>query len=309
MTSIDRFRDRLIPWEHTTSARFTVRGYHTPPSGKPVIHFVHGNGFCCLTYEHLLARLSERYDLFLSDVQGHGHSDHGGRFQGWNKTAAHCAAAWAAHRHLWPESAHFGVGHSFGGVVTALMMAKDPALFERAVLLDPVLFTPKMMGVMALSDVVGLWRFNSMASRARKRRSHWDTLDEAFSYCHGRGMFRGWQDESLWSYVEHGLKADPKGGWRLKCRPSREAELFGSFPKRLWYALDRVRTPTHVIYGASSYPFVGESANRWVQQNPCVSRQEVKGGHCFMMENPKVAADLVDQALAADEMVSEAANA
>lgn len=33
-------------------------------------------------------RLGEHFDLWLSDVQGHGDSDHGGVFRGWNRTAA-----------------------------------------------------------------------------------------------------------------------------------------------------------------------------------------------------------------------------
>ncbi len=43
----------------------------------------------------------------------------------------------------------FAVGHSFGGVLTSLILARHPELFRRAVLLDPVLFTPTMIGVMA----------------------------------------------------------------------------------------------------------------------------------------------------------------
>ena len=35
---------QLLPWSHDTSAGFTLRGWHTPPSGKPLLHFLHGNG-------------------------------------------------------------------------------------------------------------------------------------------------------------------------------------------------------------------------------------------------------------------------
>ena len=88
------------------------------------------------------------------------------------------------------------------GVVRVPMLAQQPQLFQRAVLLDPVLFTPAMIGVMALSDVVGLYRRNSMASKARSRRRQWPDRQAAFAGLHGRGMFKGWRDEALQARLE-----------------------------------------------------------------------------------------------------------
>jgi len=133
---------QLTPWSYPTREGFTLRGWHTVPSGKPVIHFLHGNGFCGLVYEPMLARLSEHFDLWLCDVQGHGDSDHPGVFLGWNRNAELAVEAFQAHRTLWGNAPVYGVGHSFGGVLTCLIMAEHPELFQRSVLLDPVLFTP-----------------------------------------------------------------------------------------------------------------------------------------------------------------------
>ncbi len=55
----------LLPWSHSCSAGFTLRGWHTPPSGKPLLHFLHGNGYCGRVYEPLLALLAEDFDLWL----------------------------------------------------------------------------------------------------------------------------------------------------------------------------------------------------------------------------------------------------
>ena len=60
----------LLAWEYTLPTGFTVRGHYTLPTGKPVIHFIHGNGFCGLTFEQLLAEFQDDYDLFISDGQG-----------------------------------------------------------------------------------------------------------------------------------------------------------------------------------------------------------------------------------------------
>lgn len=281
---------QLQAWYHSCSAGFTLRGEHSLPSGRPVIHFVHGNGYCGRTYEPMLARLSHDFDLFLSDVQGHGDSDHGGRFHGWNRTAELALEAWRARGTIFGNVPVFAVGHSFGGVITSLMLARAPQAFSRAVLLDPVLFTPAMIGLMALSDVVGLYSRNALAQRARKRRHHWPDRRSAYAALHERGMFKGWREEALWGYVNHALRDAANGGVELKCRPAREAEIFSSYPRRLWASLARVVTPTQVLRGEGSYPFAAKGIARWCAENPHVSQAALPGGHCFMQEDPAAAA-------------------
>ncbi|MDF3193284.1 alpha/beta hydrolase [Pseudomonas sp. 1928-m] len=286
----------LHPWSHDSSAGFTLRGWHSPPSGKPVLHFLHGNGYCGRVYTPLLALLAEDFDLWLCDVQGHGESDHGGRFHGWNRSAELAVEAFNAGRERFGGAPAYALGHSFGGVLTSLILAQQPQLFQRAVLLDPVLFSPAMIGVMALSDVVGLSRRTTLASKALKRRSSWPDRAAAYDALHGRGMFRGWTEEAFAAYIQHALKDSDKGA-ELRCRPSREADIFSSFPKRLWPSLGKVTTPTQVLYGERSYPFVAKSVARWCASNGHVSGHVVPGGHCFMQEQPEAAAARVSDFL------------
>lgn len=288
---------QLQAWYHSCSAGYTLRGEHSLPSGKPVLHFLHGNGYCGRTYEPMLARLAPHFDLFLSDIQGHGDSDGGGRFHGWNRSAELCLEAWQAREKIFGKVPVFAVGHSFGGVISSLMLARAPTVFARAVLLDPVLFPPAMIGLMALSDVVGLYSRNTLASRTRQRRSHWDNRQDAFHALHERGMFKGWKEEALWAYVNHALRPAADGGVELKCRPAREAEIFSSYPRRLWSSLEKVRTPTLVLRGEDTYPFAAKGIARWCASNPNVSEQVLKGGHCFMQEDPATSAHAIRQFL------------
>ena len=280
----------LLPWSHPTSAGFTLSGWHTPPSGKPLLHFLHGNGFCGRTYEPMLADLAEHFDLWLCDAQGHGDSEHGGRFHGWNRSAELAVEAFEAGRGIFGEVPRFALGHSFGGVLISLILARQPQLFQRAVLLDPVLFSQTMMGVMALSELVGLHRRNVMAKKSASRRRHWPDRANAFALLQGKGIFRGWTDAALQAYVDHALKDSAEGGVELKCRPSREVDIFSSFPRRLWPSLAKIAVPTLLLYGDKTYPFVGQSARRLARLNAAVSIAEVHGGHCFMQEHPEDAA-------------------
>ena len=113
---------------------------------------------------------------------------------------------------------------------------------------------------------------------------------------HGRGTFKGWTDEALRAYVTHALK-DVDAGVALKCQPSLEARIFTAYPKRLWSSLPKVVTPTLVLHGKTTYPFVGQSAARWHAMNPVASEQQVAGGHCFMQEFPADSAKRVREFL------------
>lgn len=276
-----------ISWQHPSSAGFTLRGWHTPPRGRPLLHFLHGNGFCGRMYEPMLSHLAADFDLWLCDIQGHGDSDHGGPFVGWNRNADLALEALQAQGRAFEQVPTVAVGHSFGGVLTALLLAQHPQRFTRAVLLDPVLFTPSMVLGLTLAEATGMARHAPLARQARGRRARWASRQEALDGLRGRGVYKGWQDDALNAFVTHGLRDDTDGSVTLKCHPSREAEIFSSGPERLWNHLGRVRTPTEVLHAQHTFSFVTESVHRWADINPVVRTQLVPGGHCFMQERPQ----------------------
>lgn len=292
----------LQTWAFDTGQGFTLRGWHSAPSGKPVLHFLHGNSFCGRVYEPLLTHLAPHFDLWLSDIQGHGDSDLGGRFKGWNTSAELAVKAFQALRAPFGEVPVMGLGHSFGGVLTCLAMAEHPRLFQRAVVLDPVLFSAAMALAVTLAEATGMASHSPLARAARKRRSHWPDRQTALDSLRGRGTYKDWTQEALQAFGEHALRPahhddegrdGVDGGVVLKCPPSREAELFSSGPVGLWSALRRVKTPTLLIHASQTFPFIKPSAEQWAASNPHVTLEQAQGGHCFMQVEPEATARLV----------------
>lgn len=282
----------LLPWSFTTHYGFTLRGYHSVPSGKPVLHVLHGNGFCSRMYQPMLQHLATDFDLFLSDAQGHGDSDHGGSFIGWNKSAEIAHQAWQAHRDRFAGTEHIALGHSFGGVLTALNNAAYPGQFQHVILLDPVLFTPTMLASMKALSIVKLYHRNPLARAALRRRQHWPDTLQAQQYLQQRALFKNWHPEALDAYINHAM-APSDHGISLKCHPAREAEIFSSYPNGLWRQLAASCAPTTIFYGNRSYAFVGKAVKRWATINPAVTIQQVDGSHCFMQEHPELTATTI----------------
>lgn len=244
-------------------------------------------------YEPMLGILAHDFDLWLSDVQGHGDSDHGGRFVGWNRSADIAMEALQQQGAAFKDVPKCAVGHSFGGVLTGLILGEYRDQFKRAVLLDPVLLTPTMLMGMSVAEMTGISAQTPLARQARGRRKHWDSRDEAFEQLRGRGVYKGWVDEALRAYVNHALKNSPDGGVELKCRRSRESEIFSTAPDRMWSLLGRVRTPTLVLHATRTFPFLKESIARWQMVNGLVQALQVPGHHCFMQEHPEATAHQV----------------
>lgn len=285
-------------WQFESRYGFTLRGQCTAPRGLPVIHFIHGNSYSGLTYLPLWQALYPQFDIFLHDVQGHGDSDAGGDFIGWNRSAE--LALEVAQQVMLPRYGKvpvMGCGHSFGGVLTLLMSKEEPALFNQLLLLDPILFPQRMIWPMQVLNALRLYPLNPYAKRARKRRSQWPDAQSAWQGLHQRGMFRGWQDDALHAYVDHAMEAGDDGLWQLKCSPRREADVFSSYARGLWSYLDRLSVPTILWAGRDTYPFVRRSVATLQARNDRVQVHWVDGGHCFMQEQPQQTAAAMIEAL------------
>ena len=187
----------LQAWEYKLPAGFIVRGFHSKPSGKPVMHFIHGTGFCGLTYEHLLAEFQDDFDFFISDGQGHGESGTGEFYPGWNKSAQNFARVWQHYAPLWNDVPKIALGHSYGAIMSTLIMAKHPEMFDFGILMDPVYCSPKVAKTMSVMSNLGLMKQMTMAKQAKVRGTTWVSEADAWSYFHQRGTFKGWQDECL----------------------------------------------------------------------------------------------------------------
>lgn len=284
----------LENWAHKSPVTgTTLRGWCTPPTGRPLLQVLHGNGFCGRVYDPLLQALAADFDLWLCDLPGHGDSEAMPRFPGWNlfaQAALECART-ATKRY--GDVPRLALGHSLGGVLTMLMLAEPDQPFRRAVLLDPVLFPPAMLLAMRL----GLARFNPLARASARRRRQWPDRPAAAKALHGRGTYKGWADEALQAFVTHALRDEADGSVTLKCTPELEAAIFASSPQGLWPAVQRVVVPTLILHGRDTMPFVQRGARHAQALNPAITERTVDGGHCFMQQHPADSAARVLQHL------------
>lgn len=272
------------PWEWPVPDGPVLRGRMADGPGTR-IHFLSGNGFCGGVYWPMLSRFLPRHALFAHDIEGHGASDPpaGDRFCGIGETVRRIHAVIAG-RDL-DRAPMIGMGHSFGAALTVKLAADHPGLFKALVLLDPILFPTPMWLSLRVSSALGRHPF---AVASRRRRTAWPSRDEALEHLRGRGIYKGWTEEALASFVDHAMRSGPNGDWVLSCPRELEAQIFER-PVYPWPSLRRIDVPILYLRGEASYPFFGWSERTAARVNRRVRLQRLPGGHCFMQEDPAAA--------------------
>jgi len=284
---MNRAGSQLKSWAHRSSHQFVLTGWQSEKSDRTLVHFMPGNGLCSRVYDPFLSQFTDNFDFFMHDMQGHGRSETGKQFIGWEASAAEAMAILEKESSLIGGRPLIGMGHSFGAIITLLMAVKNPGLFSRIILLDPVLFPHSYIAVIKLARVMGLRNYLPMPYHTRKRRDTWASEDAAWDYLRDRGIFKTWHEESFSQYIGEALRKYPDGNFRLRCPPWLEADIFASVPKALWKSVRSLGIPAKIYHGSESYHWIGPSVQKACRVNDLISHRVIEGcGHCFMLEKP-----------------------
>ena len=192
---------------------------------QPLALLHHANGFCAGVWGVVAQALRPHFRVVAMDARGHGDSSKPREREAYRwecfvddlvRVAELLAAEQADHR------VALGMGHSFGGTATLSAAARRPNLFERIVLVDPVL-VPR--GGVTLPADRSEYR-DRLAEAARDRQRVRPSREEARRVWAGRRFFANWDPRVLDLYVAEGLRDRPDGQVELKCPGEVEAAVF-----------------------------------------------------------------------------------
>jgi pimeloyl-ACP methyl ester carboxylesterase len=253
----------------------------------PLALLHHANGYCAALWAPVAERLRDRFRVMALDARGHGESSKPppGDAYLWPEFGSDLAALAEV---LAADAGRVavGVGHSFGGTATLLAAAWRPELFERIVLLDPVIL-PSSATPPELRRAV---RGSEMAEGARRRRQVFPDRASARERWQGRSPVSSWTPRAFDLYVEHGLLARADGGVELACAGEVEAAIYerGASVDAIAEARG-VRCPALVLR-ASRGDFPRATYEALVRAMPDAELRDVDTGHFVPMEDPELVA-------------------
>jgi pimeloyl-ACP methyl ester carboxylesterase len=183
-------------------ARATPRTFALPARGVeiaaldwggdgPLALLHHANGFCKGVWGLVADALRTRWHVVAIDARGHGDSSKpdGPDAYLWDHFAEDvlAVAEQLSAQHDGRPIA-LGIGNSFGGTSLLGAAARHGELFERLLLVDPVIPPPPDPSPSAER----LALFRRLVDGAQRRRSQWPSRAAAREYCTTRALFAGW---------------------------------------------------------------------------------------------------------------------
>lgn len=214
--------------------------------GERVALLHHANGFCKGMWAEVATRLAaDGWRVVALDARGHGDSSQpeGEAAYQWDAFAEDLvavAATLVAERGGAPLA--LGLGHSFGGTSMIGAAARRPELFERLLLVDPVV-PPPLRDV----DAHDVPHLRKLIEGARKRRAEWPSRAAARAWCRERRFFSAWRPIAIELYLLDGMRERDDGSLVLKCPGAVEGAVFaGSGGIDLLALAARVSVPTTI---------------------------------------------------------------
>jgi len=258
----------------------------------PLALLHHANGFCAALWTLVAEALRPHFRVVAMDARGHGDSSRpeGVDAYRWDRFADDIVSVARALAPGPPSSRiALGLGHSFGGTSMIAAASREPALFERLVLVDPVVLPPPDAAVPAQARGRG----GELAEKARRRRALFASREEARASWSTRDFFASWDPRALDLYVREGLRQRADGQVELKCAPDVEATVFdagGAFD--LFAMAPAVVAPTLILWAVGgSFP---RALHEALAQRMRHARVEpLAAGHLAPMERPDLVAGAV----------------
>jgi len=256
----------------------------------PVLHLAHGNGFPPQTYRRLAEGLARRFRVVGMAARPLWGTERPELLTDW------WALAHDLRRELAARRLHglVGVGHSLGGVVSALAAVEDPGLFSALVLVDPVLFTGFRSLLWMGLKRAGVARRLPLVRQTRRRRERWADREAARAGWAKAPRFSRWRPDVLDDYVRAGTVECSGGGVSLRYPREWEARVFEAAPHHVWAHLRRLSVPAVFVRGSLSTTFLPAAAARAAREVPGARVVELPGAtHFVPMERPDELAQLI----------------
>lgn len=275
----------------------SISACHFGDLSKPVrLLFLHANGFNGQTYRSVLEPLP-LHSVAL-DLRGHGFTTLPNNPMGlknWYPLRDDVVAF--VEQEI--EGAFVMGGHSLGACVGMLAAPYLKDQLKGYVGFDPVTMPVWMRPLSFLPGWHTILRNRlPIAVGAGRRRSKFESLEQALSRYKGRGVFKGFPEHVLRDYLSGGLK--PFGeGVELACNPKWEQAIYAAQGHNLFKAAKALpKNNSRIIYAGKGAPHTPTARERMrgILGKENVERQAAFH-HMFPLNNPRFATHALQAAI------------
>ncbi|MFQ3288510.1 MAG: pimeloyl-ACP methyl ester carboxylesterase [Alteromonadaceae bacterium] len=260
---------------------------NSPSQIKPLINFVHGNGFPAGSYQTFLNYFTEDYEIIAQEK--YGHNPNFPIHNNWQYLVDELIVYIKQQ-----DQPVICIGHSFGGVISFIAACQQPSLFKGLIMLDPPAMTGVMSWLLKLFKNTAYLDKITPAGKAKKRRSHWPADTDLNKLFRQRPLFKNFDERCLKDYTRSAMEIS-NNRLELTFDAHTETEIFRNTPTHLSSFKNQLKIPAALIYGESSDLYPELFFKRFAKKNKKISLYSIAGGHMFPLEHPKETAILIKQ--------------
>jgi pimeloyl-ACP methyl ester carboxylesterase len=258
-----------------------------PNQTKPLINFVHGNGFPAGSYQTFFNYFSEDYNVVAQEK--YGHNPNFPIHNNWQYLVDELIV------YIKQQGQPvICIGHSFGGVISFIAACQYPSLFKGLIMLDP----PALTGINSwliklIKNTVYIDKLTP-AGQSKNRRSHWPENTDLNKLFKQRELFKNFDERCLNDYTRSAT-AFNNDRLELTFDAQVETEIFRNTPTHLSSFKNKLTIPAALIYGESSDLYQKLVFKRFIRKNKKITLHRITGGHMFPLEHPMETATLINK--------------
>jgi pimeloyl-ACP methyl ester carboxylesterase len=260
------------------------------------LHFLHANGYPPECYKPFLKLLQTQYHVFGMHLRPLWQGSKPEGIRSWHPLSEDLLKFLAQQ-----PTPVIAVGHSIGAIVTLRAAMRDPDKFKALVLIDPVLFVPRLVLLWKAVRLLGLGdRLDPLVRGAKRRRRTFSDLETVYHRYRSREVFRYMSDEHLRVYIEGITRKTKQGDYELVYSPDWEVQIYRTAMQDfdIWRALPDLHIPTLFIRGAETGTFLEPAAKLVKRKQPRAQVVSLeKSTHILPLERPKEVFDIVQSFL------------
>lgn len=260
-------------------------------SSELSFHFAHANGFPAGSYNAMFSALPDHFHRL--HVERFGHDPQLPVNGNWRNQVQELI------KHIKKENKDprgvYGIGHSFGAVITYMAACEAPELFRGIILFDPPLVVGPLSYFFKFAKHTPLINKLTPAKLAQTRNTSWPSNTDMVAYFHSKALFRDMDKRCVRDYVKSvtALKGD---NISLTFRAEVEADLFRNVPHNLGKYKGKLKCPAVLATGSKSNVCKPEMYSRLLKHN-AIEYSVLDGGHMFPLEHPEQVAGFIERTL------------
>lgn len=254
-----------------------------------IIHFAHANGYPPEGYQNFIDPFLEKHNVIASKWRPLWGDQSPKPIKSWN-TFADDLIQFMDEQGL---KNVIGMGHSMGGTISVIAALRRPDLFEKLILIDPVIFPKKLLFFTTLLPQSILKKIVPIAKKSSKRRDQWDSKNEVYQLWRKKRVFKKFSDDVLKTFVEHAIIPSANGKMTLAYSKEWETQVYITAPY-IFSKMIKMKTPLTVIRGEFTDVLLPSFWKHWKQVQPDAELIDFKdAGHLIPMEYPNELANLI----------------